>query len=214
METNLFNNFHQVNHPLILDKLSRLRDKNTGYKEFRELVYSLSLLLAYEATANLKMTQIQIQTPLENCTVSALASPYPVILPILRAGLGMVDALLSVIPQASVGHIGLFRDEKTRKPQKYYFKTPENTEAAPYFVCDPMLATGGSAVCAINLLKEKNIKDITFLCLVSTPEGLKNFYHEHPDIPIYSAALDRELDSNSFIRPGLGDAGDRLFGTR
>lgn len=208
-----FNNFHLINHPLILDKLSHLRNKNTGHKEYRELIYELSLLLAYEATAKLQTMPIQIQTPLENCETSILVRPYPVIVPILRAGLGMVDALLTLIPKATVGHIGLVRDKKTLEPTQYYFKIPEHTQDASYFICDPMLATGGSAVYAINMLKDKKIKNITFLCIIAAPQGLKKLCDAHPDIPIYAASLDRTLDAHGHIHPGLGDAGDRLFGT-
>lgn len=209
----MYPNFHQANHPLVLDKLSKLRDKNTDHREFRELLYELSLLLGYEATATLKMTHTQIDTPLENCSAPVLLQPYPVILPILRAGLGMVDALLSLMPQARVGHIGLFRDEKTLEPQKYYFKIPQNTESSHYFVCDPMLATAGSAIYAMHALKEKGIKNITLICIVAAPEGVKRFCEAHPDVELYVASVDRELGRDGYIRPGLGDAGDRLFGT-
>ncbi len=213
MSLTLFNNFHLVNHPLVHNILAHLRDQNTGNKEFRELIYQISLLLAYEATAILQTIPIEIQTPLETCEALTLMPPYPVIVPILRAGLGMVDALLTLIPNASVGQIGLVRDKKTLEPTQYYFKIPKQSEDAHYFLCDPMLATGGSAVSAINMLKDKKIKNITFICIIAAPEGVKNFCKAHPDIPIYAASLDRTLDAHGHIRPGLGDAGDRLFGT-
>lgn len=213
MSFTLFNNFYLINHPLIHNKLSHLRNKNTDHKEFRELIYQLSLLLAYEATSKLPTMPVQIHTPLEMCEAYSLVPPYPVIVPILRAGLGMVDALLTLIPKATVGHIGLVRDKKTLKPTSYCFKIPENTQDAHYFVCDPMLATGNSAICAITMLKNKNIKNITFICIMAAPEGQKKFCQAHPDIPLYSASLERALDTRGYIYPGLGDAGDRLFGT-
>jgi uracil phosphoribosyltransferase len=205
--------FFEIQHPLVAGKLSLLRQKQTDHKLFRELVHEITLLLAYEATQNLQVESLQIETPLETCESPFLAGPSPVILPILRAGIGMVDALLSLMPAAKVGHIGLFRNEKTMQPEGYYFKVPEDSSLRPFYVCDPMLATGGSAIRAVNTLKQNNVKNITFLCLLAAPEGLDAFCQAHPDVLIYSASLDRCLDEHRYIRPGLGDAGDRMFGT-
>lgn len=208
-----FPQFFQVNHPLVQNKLSLLRDQSTDHKMFRELVYELTLLLGYEATQNLPTVQSTVRTPLETCEVTVLAGPQPVVLPILRAGIGMVDALLSLMPSAKVGHVGLFRNEKTLLPEQYYFKIPPDSDTRPFYVCDPMLATGGSAVAAISLLKERGVKNITFICLLAAPAGVKHFTEHHPEVPIYSASLDRTLSDKAYILPGLGDAGDRLFGT-
>ncbi|MBN9288320.1 MAG: uracil phosphoribosyltransferase [Gammaproteobacteria bacterium 39-13] len=208
-----FTNFFQILHPLVAGKLSLLRQQQTDHKLFRELVHEITLLLGYEATQNLSTNTVEIQTPMEKCMAPFLAGPSPVILPILRAGVGMVDALLTLMPQAKVGHIGLFRDEKTLKPEGYYFKIPEDSDKRHFYVCDPMLATGGSAIRAVNTLKKHQVKSITFICLLAAPEGLKAFFDEHPDVPIYSASLDRCLNSKGYICPGLGDAGDRMFGT-
>lgn len=205
--------FFEVQHPLVSGKLSLLRQKQTDHKLFRELVHEITLLLGYEATQNLNTENLKIETPLENFEAPFLAGPSPVILPILRAGIGMVDALLSLMPSAKVGHIGLFRNEKTCQPEGYYFKVPEDSSKRPFFICDPMLATGGSAIRAVNTLKQNNVQNITFLCILAAPEGLDAFYKEHPNVPIYSASLDRCLDKDFYIRPGLGDAGDRMFGT-
>ncbi|MBS0288702.1 MAG: uracil phosphoribosyltransferase [Proteobacteria bacterium] len=209
----IYRNFFQICHPLIAGKLSLLRQKQTDHKLFRELVHEITLLLGYEATQNLKTTEREIQTPMESCLSSFLADPAPVILPILRAGIGMVDALLSLMPSAKVGHIGLFRNEQTLQPEGYYFKIPEDSDQCHFYICDPMLATGGSAVRAVSTLKEHRVKSITFLCILAAPEGLKAFFQEHPDVPIFSASLDRCLNENGYICPGLGDAGDRMFGT-
>ena len=208
-----FPNFFQVEHPLISSKLTLLRDKTTNQKLFRELVHEITLLLAYEATQTLPIKAVEIQTPMEKTLCYTLAELDPVILPILRAGIGMVDALLSLLPQAKVGHIGLFRNEKTLLPEDYYFKIPEDSAKRQFFVCDPMLATGGSAARAISTLKERGVKDITFLCVLAVPEGVKTMLQHHPDVKIYSASMDRQLNEQAYILPGLGDAGDRLFGT-
>lgn len=208
-----FPNFFQVSHPLVAGKLSLLRNVNTEYKMFRELVHELTLLIAYEATQNLQTRLEFIQTPLEKMEAPMLASPSPVILPILRAGIGMVEAMLSLLPSAKVGHIGLFRNEETLQPEAYYFKVPQNSHVRPFYICDPMLATGGSAVRAVDTLKERGIRDITVVCLLAAPEGLSKFFEHHADVPVYAAALDRCLDDDGYIRPGLGDAGDRMFGT-
>lgn len=209
-----FKNFHQVYHPLLVHKLTQLRDINTSTKEFKEVVNEITTLLVYEATKNLPVTTTQIETPLEIMEAPTLEGKKPVILPILRAGIGMVDGFLSLMPSARVGHIGLFRNEKTLQPECYYFKIPQNSEDRQFYICDPMLATGGSACETIKRLKEKGIKKIIFVCLVAAPEGVKKIFDHHPDVPIFAANLDRQLDANGYILPGLGDAGDRLFGTK
>lgn len=209
-----FPNLQVSNHPLLQHKLSILRDKSTTKKGFKELVHEITLLLAYAASQELAITQCQIETPLETMQAPILAGKKPVILPILRAGIGMVDAFLSLIPSARVGHIGLFRDETTLKPKRYYFKIPKESEDRHFFVCDPMLATGGSAIAAIDILKEEGVRNITMVCLVTAPEGVQAFFDKHPDVSLYTASLDRKLNNKGYILPGLGDAGDRLFGTQ
>ncbi|GAB4391238.1 MAG: uracil phosphoribosyltransferase [Gammaproteobacteria bacterium] len=211
---NNFNDLIEVSHPLVAHKLSLLRDQTTNKKLFKELVHELTLLIGYEATKHLPLTKQMIQTPLESYEAPLLTGKKPVILPILRAGLGMVDAMLSLMPSARVGHIGLFRDETTLQPQNYYFKIPEHSDQRSYFVCDPMLATGGSAVAALNQLKDHHISDITFICIIAAPEGIRKLRNVHPEVPIYCAHLDRGLNDKAYIVPGLGDAGDRLFGTK
>lgn len=209
-----YKNFFEISHPLVASKLSMLRQKETENKLFRELVHEITLLLGYEATSNLNTHFKTIETPQEECLAPFLQEASPVILPIMRAGMGMVDAMLSLMPQAKVGHIGLFRNEKTLEPEHYYFKVPHDCDKRPVYVVDPMLATGGSAVSAVNSLKnESNVKDITFICILAAPEGLKKFQEHHPDVPVYCASLDQRLDAKSYICPGLGDAGDRMFGT-
>lgn len=207
-------NLYEIKHPLIQHKLTRLRDIRTCKKEFKELVKEITSLLTYEATKNLPLTLETVQTPLETYEAPILEGKKPVVLPILRAGIGMVDGVLSLIPSARVGHIGLFRDEVTLKPHCYYFKIPKNSEDRHFFICDPMLATGGSALEAINRLKIENIKQITLICIVSTAQGVKTIHDTHPEIPIFTANLDRGLNAWGYIVPGLGDAGDRLFGTK
>jgi len=209
-----YKNFHEVKHPLIQHKLTMLRRIETDTKCFKELVKEITLLLAYEATKYLPMTTRTIETPLEKYDAPVIAGKKPVILPILRAGTSMVDAFLQLIPSARVGHIGLYRDEQTLEPHFYYFKIPNNSEDRQFFVCDPMLATAGSAIETINRLKKENIKKITFVCLVAAPEGMKRFCKTHPDITVFTASLDRQLNEQGFILPGLGDAGDRCFGTK
>jgi uracil phosphoribosyltransferase len=210
----LYPNFHEICHPLIAGKLSLLRQHQTDHKLFRELIHEITLLLGYEATQNLSTERVEIETPLEKCEASFLSGPSPVILPILRAGVGMVDALLSLMPAAKVGHIGLFRSEETLQPQNYYFKIPEDSSRRPFYICDPMLATGGSAIRAVSMLKKHQVKNITFICILAAPEGLEAFFRQHPEVLVYSASLDRCLDENGYIRPGVGDAGDRMFGTQ
>jgi len=181
---------------------------------FKELLNEISTLLAYEATQSLELSKQTIDTPLESCEVELLTGKKPVILPILRAGLGMVDGFLNLMPSSRVGHIGMYRDEKTLQPHCYYFKIPKESTKRKYFVCDPMLATGGTAVATIDRLKKEGITDMVFICVLAAPEGLNALSKAHPDLPIYAASLDRELNQHSYILPGVGDAGDRLFGTR
>lgn len=207
-------NFYEIQHPLVKHKLSLLRDKNTSKKEFKALVDEITLFIGYEATKNLPLTTKTIKTPLETYEGPFLVGKKPVILPILRAGTGMVDSLLKIMPSARVGHIGLYRNEETLAPVLYYFKIPPHSKDRHFFICDPMLATGGSAIEAINQLKKRGIKAITFVCLVAAPEGVKSLHAQHPDVEIYAANLDRELNEQGYILPGLGDAGDRMFGTK
>lgn len=209
-----FPNLHEISHPLVATKLSRLRDKNTNTKAFRELVHEITLLLTYEATRSLATHNEIIDTPLESTSVPVLSGPNPVILPILRAGLGMVDAMLSLLPAANVGHIGISRNENTFEPDTYFLKLPDNIENSTVFVCDPMLATGGSAVSAVSLLKDRGVKQIIMVNILAAPEGVQTFFEHHPDVPVYVAVVDKHLDDRRYIRPGLGDAGDRMFGTR
>jgi uracil phosphoribosyltransferase len=209
-----FPNLHQITHPLLLHKLSLLRQSSTSKKDFKELLNEITILLVYEATKNLPMTTRTISTPLESFKAPVLSGKKAVILPILRAGIGMVDGFLSLIPSARVAHIGIFRNEKTLMPETYYFKIPKQSKDRHFFICDPMLATGGSALETINRLKKLGIKNITFVCVVAAPEGVRRISKEHPDVPIYTASLDRQLNDHGYILPGLGDAGDRLFGTK
>lgn len=209
-----FPNLYVVRHPLLMHKLSLLRDISTSKKDFKELVNEITILLVYEATKDLPMTTQTMQTPLETFEAPVLSGKKPVILPILRAGIGMVDGFLSLIPSARVGHIGLYRNEETLEPQFYYFKIPKQSEDRHFFICDPMLATGGSALETINRLKAEGIKKITLVCLVAAPEGVQRVSNAHPDVPIFLASLDRQLNAHGYILPGLGDAGDRLFGTK
>ncbi|MGQ9699549.1 MAG: uracil phosphoribosyltransferase [Candidatus Bipolaricaulaceae bacterium] len=201
-----------VNHPLIQAKLTKLRDKRTDRLQFRQILEELTALMVYEITRDFPVRPVDVETPFEQTQGMELARPV-VLVPILRAGIVMLDGVLSLIPSARVGHIGLYRDPQTLKPVEYFVKLPTNLAEALVIVVDPMLATGGSAAHAVRLVKERGGKDIRFLCLVAAPEGLKTMAQAHPDVPIYAAALDRELDSHGYIRPGLGDAGDRLFGT-
>jgi uracil phosphoribosyltransferase len=207
-----FANFHLVSHPLLEHKMTWLRRAETPSSLFRRLVDEISAMLAVEATRDLGLAATTIQTPLAPYHGGVLAKK-PVILPILRAGNGMLNAFLSLLPEAQVGQIGLFRDEQTFEPHRYYFKIPKKTGKQHYFVVDPMLATGNSAVAAIDKLKEENIHDITFVCIVAAPEGMQHFCQAHPDVPVYCASLDEGLNQHSYILPGLGDAGDRIFGT-
>ncbi|NCU16300.1 uracil phosphoribosyltransferase [Pallidibacillus pasinlerensis] len=201
-------------HPLIQHKLTHIRKKETGTKEFRELVDEIATLMAFEATRDLPLDEIEIETPVSKTKSKVLSGKKLGIVPILRAGIGMVDGIVKLIPAAKVGHIGLYRDPETLKPVEYYVKLPSDITERDIFVVDPMLATGGSAIEAINSLKKRGAKRIKFLCLIAAPEGLKALEEAHPDVDIYIAALDDKLDENGYIVPGLGDAGDRLFGTK
>jgi len=208
-------NFHVMKHPLIEHKLTILRNKETGTKDFRDLINEVARLLAYEVSRDLPLEDIEIETPLGKTTQKALAGKKVVIAPILRAGLGMVDGILDLIPAARVGHVGLYRDEETMEPVEYFVKMPNNIEDRHMYVVDPMLATGGSAIAAIDSVIERGAKpeNIKFICIVAAPEGVKALNEAHPEVQIFTAALDEKLDENAYIFPGLGDAGDRLFGT-
>lgn len=203
-----------LNHPLVTHKLSILRDKNTGTKEFRELINELAVLLCYEAFKDEELKDIEIETPLTKLKTKRLDEDKYAFVPILRAGMGMLDGVISVIPNAKVGHIGMYRDESTFEPVNYFFKVPKEIEKREVFILDPMLATGGSALDAIELLKEKGVKKIKFLCIIAAPEGIKAVEEKHPDVQIYCACIDEKLNENKYIIPGLGDAGDRIFGTK
>lgn len=201
-------------HPLILHKLSILREKSTSVKEFRELISEIAMLMCYEATRDLPLEEIEIETPVAKAKVKHIAGKKLAIVPILRAGLGMVDGMVSMMPNVKVGHIGLFRDPETLEPVKYYFKMPPDIEERDVIVVDPMLATGGSASAAIQFLKEDGVKHIKLMCIIGAPEGVKRMQEDHPDVDIYVAALDDHLNEHGYIVPGLGDAGDRIFGTK
>jgi uracil phosphoribosyltransferase len=203
-----------IEHPLIQHKLSFLRDRSTPTKLFKELVDELAMLMAFEATRHLPLASVTIDTPLETMQARRLVGLEPVLVPILRAGLGMVDGIRALMPSARVGHIGLYRDHDTLEPVEYYFKVPPDLAQRDVFVLDPMLATGGSAVDAVTQLKKAGAQRLRFMCLVAAPEGVAAFHAAHPDVPIFTAALDRELNAVGYILPGLGDAGDRLFGTK
>ena len=205
---------HVLDHPLIQHKLAILRSKNTTVKEFRELIGEISGLMCYEATRNLPTKEVEVQTPVAVAKCRRLAGKKLAIIPILRAGLGMVDAMVNLIPSAKIGHIGLYRDPETHMPVEYYCKLPEDIGNRQVFVVDPMLATGGSAVAAVNFLKEHGCKNIIMMNIIGAPEGVKSFQEAHPDVDIYMAALDEKLNDHAYIVPGLGDAGDRIFGTK
>jgi uracil phosphoribosyltransferase len=203
-----------VQHPLVRHKLTLLRDRNTPTKIFKELVNEIAMLMAYEATADLALEPVVVETPLEKAQGERIAGKKLTLVPILRAGLGMVEGILTLVPSARVGHVGLYRDHDTLEPVSYYFKVPADAAEREFLLLDPMLATGGSAVDAITRLKRAGAQRIRFLCIVAAPQGVTRVHAAHPDVPIIAAALDRELDSHGYILPGLGDAGDRLFGTR
>ena len=203
-----------LNHPLIEHKLSILRDKNTGTKEFRELIKEISEYLCYEATKDALLYQTIVQTPLERTKCYKLNENNYAFLPILRAGMSMIDGILNVIPNAKIGHIGLYRDEKTFKPIEYYYKVPKSINEKEVFILDPMLATGASSIAAIERLKKDNVKKIKLLCIIACPEGIQAIKKKHKDVQIYCAKVDRCLNEKCYILPGLGDAGDRVFGTK
>jgi len=205
---------HVIDHPLIQHKLTYIRDKHTGTKEFRELVDEVSTLMAFEITRDMPLEEIEIETPVCKAKSKILSGKKIGIVPILRAGLGMVDGVRKLIPAAKVGHVGLYRDPKTLTPVEYYIKLPSDVEERDFIIVDPMLATGGSAVDAIQSLKQRGAKNIKFMCLIASPEGVKAVQRAHPDVDIYTAALDEKLNEQGYIVPGLGDAGDRLFGTK
>ena len=203
-----------MDHPLIQHKIGYIRRIDTGTKDFRQTISEIAMLICYEATRDLPLTEVEIQTPICKTTVKALKGKKMAIIPILRAGLGMVDGVLELIPAAKVGHIGLYRDPETHEPVEYYCKLPADCAEREVFVVDPMLATGGSAVAAIQLLKDKGCKKIHFMCIIAAPEGVKKTQEAHPDVDMYIGALDEKLNENAYIVPGLGDAGDRIFGTK
>lgn len=205
---------HVVDHPLIKHKLTIMREKDTGSKDFRELLSEIAMLMGYEITRELPLEEVEIETPITKMKAGKIGGKKLAIIPILRAGLGMVDGLLSLVPVAKVGHIGLYRDPETHEPVEYYCKLPVDIEERYVIVCDPMLATGGSAAGAIQMLKKRGCTQIKLLCLVAAPEGVERIYEEHPDVEVYTAALDECLNDHAYIVPGLGDAGDRLFGTK
>ena len=206
--------FQVISHPLIQHKLSILRREDTSTKDFRELVNEIAMLMGYEVSRDLPLEEVEIQTPITKTVQKQLSGKKLAIVPILRAGIGMVDGFLSLVPAAKVGHIGMYRDEETREPVEYLVKLPEDIDQRQIFVVDPMLATGGSAILAVDSLKKRGAANIKFVCLVAAPEGVKKLQDAHPDIDIYTASLDEKLNENGYIVPGLGDAGDRLFGTK
>ncbi len=209
-----FPNLTVIAHPLIRHKLAVLRDRDTSKKKFKELVDEIATLMAYEVTRDLPVHDVEIDTPLERTTEQMIAGKKLTLVPILRAGLGMVDGVARLMPSVRVGHIGLYRDHETLEPVDYYFKIPSTPEERHFIVLDPMLATGGSASAAVSSLKKQGVARIQFVCLVAAPEGVARMQKDHPDVQVFTAALDRELNAQGYILPGLGDAGDRLFGTK
>ena len=204
----------KMEHPLIQHKIGWIRRKETGSKDFRTLISEIAMLMCYEATRDLKLSDIEIETPICKTVVKELKGKKMAVVPILRAGLGMVDGMLSIIPAAKVGHIGLYRDPETLEPVEYYCKLPEDCSEREVFVVDPMLATGGSSVAAIQMLKDKGVKNIHFMCIIAAPEGVKRMEEQHPDVDMFIGVLDERLNDHGYIVPGLGDAGDRIFGTK
>jgi len=207
-------NVIELKHPLITHKLAILRDKNTSTKEFRELVSEIAMFVCYEAMADAQLEDVTIETPITKFKTKKIDQDKYAFVPILRAGMGMLDGVITVIPNAKIGHVGMYRDEKTFKPVNYFFKVPKDIEKREVIILDPMLATGGSAIDAIELLKSKGVKKIKFLCIIAAPEGLKLVTEKHPDVKIYCASIDDHLNENKYIVPGLGDAGDRIYGTK
>ena len=209
-----YENVHLIDHPLVQHKLSLMRNKEASTNSFRRLLNELSTLMAYEVTRDVPMQEVEIETPLEKTTARVIDGKKLVFVSILRAGTGILDGMLSVVPGARVGHIGLYRDPKTLMAVEYYFKMPQDMENRDVIVVDPMLATGHSAIAAVERIKELHPKSIKFVCLLTCPEGLKAMHEAHPDVPVYTAAIDRQLNEHGYILPGLGDAGDRIFGTK
>ena len=207
-------NVHVFDHPLIQHKLSILRDKNTSVKEFRELISEIAMLMCFEATRDLPLKEVEVETPVAVAKCRTIAGKKLAVVPILSAGLGMVDGMVTMMPNVKVGHVGLFRDPDTLEPVKYYFKMPPDISERDVIIVDPMLATGGSAVAAVQFLKEVGVKHIKLMCIIGAPEGVKAMQEAHPDVDIYVAALDDHLNEHGYIVPGLGDAGDRIFGTK
>ena len=203
-----------MDHPLIQHKIGVIRKKETGTREFRDMISEIGVLITYEATKDLKLQDVEIETPICKTTVKELAGKKLAVIPILRAGLGMVEGVLAMIPSAKVGHIGLYGNEETLEPIEYYCKIPKDCDERDVFVVDPMLATGGSAIAAIQMLKNRGVKNMRFLCIIAAPDGGKKLQEAHPDVDIYIGALDDHLNENGYIVPGLGDAGDRIFGTK
>lgn len=207
-------NVHVIDHPLIQHKLTIMRDVNTHTQEFRNLIREVSILMGYEVLRDLSTEEVEIETPLEKMKSRKLSGKKMCIVPILRAGTGFLDGLLQLVPSARVGHIGLYRDPDTLVPVEYYLKMPDDLTSRAVIVVDPMLATGHSAIAAVQRVKDYEATDIKFMCLIASPEGLKNFHEAHPDVPVYTAAVDRQLNDHGYILPGIGDAGDRIFGTK
>ena len=204
----------ELKHPLVEHKLAILRDKKTGTKEFREIISELATMLCYEAMKDAKMEEVEIETPIQKMKTRKINEDNYAFVPILRAGTGMLDGIIQVVPNAKIGHIGMYRDEETFKPNVYFFKVPKDINKREVLILDPMLATGGSGLDAIELLKEKGVTKIKFLCIIAAPEGIKAIEEKHPDVQIYTASIDEKLNEKAYIVPGLGDAGDRIFGTK
>ncbi len=209
-----YKNLTVMTHPLIQHKISILRDQETGCKQFRELVEEIAILIAFEATRDLPLCDAEVTTPMCTTKTKVLGGKKLTVVPILRAGLGMVNGVLSLVPSAKVGHIGLYRDHDTLEPVEYYFKVPPEVTSRQVIVVDPMLATGGSAIAAIDFLKQRGVTDIKFMCIIAAPEGVKAICEAHPDVKVYCGIVDEKLNENGYIVPGLGDAGDRIFGTK
>ena len=203
-----------MDHPLIQHKISMLRNKNTGTNEFRKLIEEIAVLMGYEALRDLPLEDVEVETPIETCMTPMISGKKLAVVPVLRAGLGMVNGITTLVPSAKIGHIGLYRDPETHEPHEYYCKLPDRIDERLIVVTDPMLATGGSAIAAVDFIKQRGGKNIKFLCIIAAPEGIEKFHAAHPDVQLYVGNLDRELNKDAYICPGLGDAGDRIFGTK